>query len=173
MDLYWTTKDLHAGRCSVDQLGQTKPLVEILDPAVVIDNTPEAMTRVGIGTLMRLAQQTRDLPTALKAALALLDRSLGKVMPPQAPAMPPEPTADLPAPPWMDPNQRLAYQDPAYAPPPCSQERETLPEPVHPTSPEPEAPTEPPMRPLHLVPAPQFWDSPSRPSHSDPFSSRS
>lgn len=107
--VYWTTEDLDAGRCTLAQLGQARPAVEVLEAVVVLDNSPENMDRVAISTLLRLAQQERDLPTALKAALALLDRTRGRVMPPAQPPMP-EPAA-LPAldEPWLDPN-RLSYQ---------------------------------------------------------------
>lgn len=94
------------------QLGEMRPAAEVMDAAVVVlDTSPEAMDRVGTSTLMRLAQQSRDLPTALKAALALLDRTRGRVMPPvQPPASQELPKPEEEWPEWFT-SRRLAYQE--------------------------------------------------------------
>jgi len=85
-----------------------------LEPAVEVvrlDDSPEGIVQTAMHTLLRLAQQTRDLPTSLKAAGMLLDRTLGPVQRPQAPAEPSKEPEALPRPTWYDPASRLSYQN--------------------------------------------------------------
>jgi hypothetical protein len=104
MSHYWTSVDLDAGRCTLDQLGLSRPQQEVLD-AAPMDNSPESMKRVALNTLFRLAQGNEP-HVALKAALALLDRA--PLL--QAPAL-------LASPDWAAPD-RLAYrQSPSLEPP--------------------------------------------------------
>ncbi len=162
MDYYWTTDDLHAGRCSLAQLGQLRPTVEVLE-AITLDNSPEAMVRVGISTLLRIAQQQRDIPSALKAAALLLDRALGKVV---APVLPPAPPPTLPDgsqdwPEWLT-AQRHGYKLPQEGQ--SQPNGDALGAAQAPSSTQTSHPPEKTL-PAEPVQPPQFWDGPSKPAN--------
>ncbi len=161
--VYWTIEDFDSGRCRADELGKPRPLVEVVD-AVQLDNSPEAMARVGISTLMRLAQQSNDLPTAFKAAMALVERALGRIpFPVQALPPAPEPPK-APDEPWLERDKR-------YTPP-----HDALPEQRAPSDPAlplaqpsiaaPVIARDPPAPPpAPKVPSqPLFWASPHEPA---------
>lgn len=166
MSHIWTTVDLDAGRCTLGQLGKVRPLpeVEILD-AVVLDDSPEAMRSVAINTLLRLAQQNRDLPTALKAANALLDRALPQLQPSALPGSQEKAPLDWPG--WLE-ARRLAYQEGPQEPLESQHPIESAPTPPsplpHPSRGIPEPPAS-----LHLVPEPRFHDAPGHPWDGNPF----
>jgi hypothetical protein len=75
---------------------------------------PHRATEIAFRALVRAANQTYDMASAVKAAGMILDRTLGKVAAEQttpllAPGDVPDPRA-LPTPDWYDPNSRLRYQ---------------------------------------------------------------
>ena len=55
-----------------------------------IDVTPMQMVETAVRALMRAASQTKDLPTAVKAAGMLLDRTMGRVVTEAKPMLTPE-----------------------------------------------------------------------------------
>ena len=86
MSVYWTTEDLDAGRCGVDDLGRARPVDVVLLQR--IDHTPEQCVQAALNALVRACEQPRDPEPRRKAAALLLNRFLGRVVPqaPQAPA---------------------------------------------------------------------------------------
>jgi hypothetical protein len=123
-----------------------------------IDFTPTQMIETAVRALMHAASQTKDVPSAIKAADLLLCRVMGRV--PSAEAQPMLNTVDLAEfPAWLE-ARRLAYQEGVQTPEPALPPAESAP-----SSPEPR---QTPSRPiLHSVPAPapsQFWDSPTKPA---------
>lgn len=82
-----------------------------------INYSPREMVEISIRALVRAANQTYDIASAVKASGMLLDRALGKVAAEQTvPLLPPEASPEepqegmLPPPPWLDQSKRLAYQ---------------------------------------------------------------
>ena len=118
----WMFQDYVDGLCSRADVGQVQGAgagaapsgagVGFLtsDGAVTrLDTTPEGIVRAAVTTLLLASQQSHDLPSAVKAASALLRY----YAPPRAPQQPQEPPKDpgaLPVPSWYDPEKRLSYQ---------------------------------------------------------------
>jgi hypothetical protein len=164
---YWTYEDMTLGRCGARDIGcpRGNALVTVDAPTVEVtrlDTSPAGIVRAAVETLLRAAQQTRDLPSAVKAASALLRYY----------APPPQPLGVLPVgeqewPAWLT-QRRLAYQEGELPPadlPQLSQEPSNSPEPVPPTCPPAQSPPAS-FRPLHLVqPEPsRFYDRPGLPA---------
>ena len=164
---YWTYEDMVGGRCRARDIGcpRGNALVTADAPTVEVtrlDTSPAGIVRAAVETLLRAAQQTRDLGSAVKAASALLRYY----------APPPQPLGALPVgeqewPEWLT-QRRLAYQEGEL--PPADQpqqlpEPRTAPDPLPPTCPASEA-VPAPFRPLHLVQhaAPTFYDRPGLPA---------
>ena len=131
-----------------------------------IDVTPMEMVATAVRALMRAAQQSKDLPTAVKAAGMLLDRAMGRVVVEQTTPLltPALPEPQEPFPDGMTPEQWLnRFARDAQTPDPALPPAEALI-----ASP---AASEPPAR-LHIVQAvasvpppaePKFWASPTVP----------
>lgn len=156
MSHYWTTDDLHAGRCLRGDLGLAKPAQEVVE-LTRLDTSPEGIVRAAVQTLLLAAQQTRDLPSAVKAAASLLRY----YAPPQrAPLSPDE--KDWPA--FMD-KERLSYRlgTPADGQQDAQEARSALEPPLTPTQPE-IASAAPPRPQLHAVAPTTWFDAPSRPA---------
>jgi hypothetical protein len=165
---YWTYADMVGGRCSARDIGHQRPDVdasEVIEPERM-SFTPEQIVQASVRALMRAAEQTRDLGSAVKAATALLRFYV------QPQALIPEPVADtLPTDSWLT-ARRLAYQESGSLPlepvAEPAQLRQDAPEALDPAQTLPEPPAQPtaPRSPLHLVepPAPQFWASPTTPA---------
>jgi predicted transcriptional regulator len=156
----------------VKKEGWAKVVVTDIDRVVY---SPRQLAEIAIRSLVRAATQTQDPAAAVKAAMALLDRTMGRVVAEQTmPLIPPDIDAESQQwPEWLK-ARRLAYQEGAQADdgfePPADQPQQALepsnePAPPQPTCPPPETPTAP-FRPLHLVQhaAPAFYDRPDLPA---------
>ena len=132
-----------------------------------IDYSPMQMVEVSIRALMRAAGQTKDLPTAVKAAGMLLDRALGRVVQEAKPMLAPEEASSKDWPEFMD-KERLSYR---HAPADGQQDgqqdaqetRSALDPPPTPAQPE-IASAAPPRPQLHAVAPTTWFDAPSRPA---------
>jgi len=159
--LVWKFQDYLDGLClraDVGSLRNSEPVVDapvvaqVVDGVVVEPNTPGGIAEVAVRALVRAANQTRDLPSAVKAATTLLRYFALPVDPSQA--LPDDLPPDEP---WLDQGARLAYQGAQALGAP-----QPLPEPEK----APVASQETPQRPsLRVVEAaePRFWSSPTRP----------
>lgn len=94
--------------------GWAKYVVADLDH---IEYSPRQLAEIAIRSLVRAATQTQDIATAVKASMALLDRTMGRVAAEQAaPLIPPDELEGLPSEDEWLTARRLAYQVGAVPP---------------------------------------------------------
>lgn len=178
---YWMFQDYVNGLCSRADVGSIREGAHALtldEPRAVVQLdiegplTPALIVETACRTLLRAAQQSRDLPSAVKAAAALLRY----YAPPQVPGQPldmPEP-ATVPAEPWLTARRHLyqqamengGFEALAQPAPACEAPSEAL-DPPYPTPPLPERPAAEPR--LYVVERPPtFYDGPGVPA-SGPY----
>lgn len=80
----WSYADHAAGKCRAEDIDRHYDTGGDVVELTRLDSSPAGIVRTAVETLLRAAQQSRDLPSAVKAAAALLRYYAPPVAPQQA-----------------------------------------------------------------------------------------